>query len=206
MAPSDEAELINVVATAAAIDDRCGLGIVFVFFQLWRTRRPRGRRPGLACVWCGLPQPSRRVAAGGTLARPSWHVLLACTHTKHLPPLASSCRPSCFRFPRGNGLGLDLAAHGITPDLKGTPLEVGAPSHCSLCSRRAVCLRGTAHLPNRWFDGAPFCCSVHRRLAKRWCGAAAPMLPSWATAIPPTNASRRRRCWRGWVEEQLCSC
>ncbi len=33
--------------------------------------------------------------------------------------------PSCFRFPRGNGLGLDLSQHGITRDLKGTPLEVG---------------------------------------------------------------------------------
>lgn len=55
MAPSNEAELINMVATCAAIDDA----------------------------------------------------------------------PSCFRFPRGNGLGIDLAAHGITKDLKGTPLEVG---------------------------------------------------------------------------------
>lgn len=55
MAPSNEAELINMVATAAAIDDR----------------------------------------------------------------------PSCFRFPRGNGLGLDLAEYGISPDLKGRPLEVG---------------------------------------------------------------------------------
>lgn len=33
-------------------------------------------------------------------------------------------RPSCFRFPRGNGVGLDLAAEGIGKDLKGTPLEV----------------------------------------------------------------------------------
>ncbi|KAJ9523642.1 1-deoxy-D-xylulose 5-phosphate synthase [Haematococcus lacustris] len=55
MAPSNEAELINMVATAVAIDDR----------------------------------------------------------------------PSCFRFPRGNGLGLDLSLHGIAKDLKGTPLEVG---------------------------------------------------------------------------------
>ncbi len=55
MAPSNEAELIHMVATAAAIDDR----------------------------------------------------------------------PSCFRFPRGNGLGIDLAAEGIGKDLKGTPLEVG---------------------------------------------------------------------------------
>ncbi|GAB4813647.1 hypothetical protein N2152v2_000693 [Parachlorella kessleri] len=55
MAPSDEAELINMVATAAVIDDR----------------------------------------------------------------------PSCFRFPRGNGVGVDLTAEGITADLKGTPMEVG---------------------------------------------------------------------------------
>lgn len=54
MAPSNEAELINMVATAVAIDDR----------------------------------------------------------------------PSCFRFPRGNGIGLDLAAEGIV-DMKGRPLEVG---------------------------------------------------------------------------------
>ncbi|WIA11070.1 hypothetical protein OEZ85_011221 [Tetradesmus obliquus] len=55
MAPSNEAELINMVATATAIDDR----------------------------------------------------------------------PSCFRFPRGNGIGVDLAAEGIGKDLKGTALEVG---------------------------------------------------------------------------------
>mmetsp|Transcript_6361 Transcript_6361/g.14096 ORF Transcript_6361/g.14096 Transcript_6361/m.14096 type:complete len:725 (+) Transcript_6361:161-2335(+) len=55
MAPSNEAELINMIATAAAIDDR----------------------------------------------------------------------PSCFRYPRGNGIGVDLAAHGITKDLKGTPMEIG---------------------------------------------------------------------------------
>lgn len=54
MAPSNEAELINMVATAVAIDDA----------------------------------------------------------------------PSCFRFPRGNGLGLDLSLYGITKDLKGTPMEV----------------------------------------------------------------------------------
>eukprot|EP00891_Asterochloris_glomerata_P000618 jgi/Astpho2/618/fgenesh1_pm.00013_%23_13_t len=34
-------------------------------------------------------------------------------------------RPSCFRFPRGNGIGVDLAAAGISSNLKGTPLEVG---------------------------------------------------------------------------------
>lgn len=32
-------------------------------------------------------------------------------------------RPSCFRFPRGNGVGVDLAAAGIK-DMKGVPLEV----------------------------------------------------------------------------------
>lgn len=55
MAPSNEAELINMVATAAAINDR----------------------------------------------------------------------PSCLRYPRGNGIGVDLAEHGIGEDLKGTPLEIG---------------------------------------------------------------------------------
>jgi 1-deoxy-D-xylulose-5-phosphate synthase len=54
MAPSNEAELINMVATATAIDDR----------------------------------------------------------------------PSCFRFPRGNGIGVDLAAEGIGKDMKGVPMEV----------------------------------------------------------------------------------
>jgi len=39
--------------------------------------------------------------------------------------IAIDDRPSCFRFPRGNGIGLDLAAEGITDDLKGTPLEIG---------------------------------------------------------------------------------
>ncbi len=39
--------------------------------------------------------------------------------------IAIDDRPSCFRFPRGNGIGLDLAAEGITEDLKGTPLEIG---------------------------------------------------------------------------------
>lgn len=33
-------------------------------------------------------------------------------------------KPSCFRYPRGNGIGVDLAAEGIGKDLKGTPLEV----------------------------------------------------------------------------------
>lgn len=39
--------------------------------------------------------------------------------------IAIDDRPSCFRFPRGNGLGVDLAAYGVAPNLKGTPWEVG---------------------------------------------------------------------------------
>ena len=34
-------------------------------------------------------------------------------------------RPSCFRFPRGNGLGVDLASYGVGVDLKGKPWELG---------------------------------------------------------------------------------
>jgi 1-deoxy-D-xylulose-5-phosphate synthase len=34
-------------------------------------------------------------------------------------------RPSAFRFPRGTGVGVDLAAAGVAPNLKGTAWEVG---------------------------------------------------------------------------------
>ncbi|KAK9796686.1 hypothetical protein WJX73_009993 [Symbiochloris irregularis] len=34
-------------------------------------------------------------------------------------------RPSCFRFPRGNGLGVDLQQYGVAPNFKGTAWEVG---------------------------------------------------------------------------------
>ncbi|KAK9832728.1 hypothetical protein WJX81_004979 [Elliptochloris bilobata] len=39
--------------------------------------------------------------------------------------IAIDDRPSCFRFPRGNGIGVDLAACGVAPNLKGTAWEVG---------------------------------------------------------------------------------
>mmetsp|Transcript_12933 Transcript_12933/g.36383 ORF Transcript_12933/g.36383 Transcript_12933/m.36383 type:complete len:737 (+) Transcript_12933:138-2348(+) len=39
--------------------------------------------------------------------------------------IAIDDRPSAFRYPRGNGIGVDLEAEGIGPDLKGTPLELG---------------------------------------------------------------------------------
>jgi hypothetical protein len=45
------------------------------------------------------------------------------------------------RYPRGNGIGVDLAAEGIGKDLKGTPLEVGyvmrAEQAFVLCFQRA---------------------------------------------------------------------
>jgi 1-deoxy-D-xylulose-5-phosphate synthase len=34
--------------------------------------------------------------------------------------------PSCFRFPRGDGIGVDLAEAGVKPNFKGTPWEVRA--------------------------------------------------------------------------------
>ena len=36
--------------------------------------------------------------------------------------------PICFRFPRGNGTGLDLAAEGII-GYKGQPMQVRPPHH-----------------------------------------------------------------------------
>eukprot|EP01026_Neomeris_dumetosa_P020214 TRINITY_DN1814_c0_g1_i1.p2 TRINITY_DN1814_c0_g1~~TRINITY_DN1814_c0_g1_i1.p2 ORF type:complete len:261 (-),score=53.40 TRINITY_DN1814_c0_g1_i1:413-1090(-) len=82
MAPSNEAELINMVATAKAIDDR----------------------------------------------------------------------PCCFRYPRGNGIGVDLDAEGIGPDMKGTPLEVGKG-----VVRRGgtdICLLGYGSMVNSCIEAA----------------------------------------------------
>lgn len=53
-------------------------------------------------------------------------------HAPTPPHSASLPRPSCFRFPRGSGVGIDLAAEGITPDFKGVPLEVRW--WCGCCS------------------------------------------------------------------------
>jgi len=39
--------------------------------------------------------------------------------------IAIDDRPSAFRFPRGNGIGVDLKEWGVGPNLKGKPIEVG---------------------------------------------------------------------------------
>lgn len=39
--------------------------------------------------------------------------------------IAIDYAPSCFRFPRGNGIGVDLAEFGVAPNFKGTPWEIG---------------------------------------------------------------------------------
>eukprot|EP00884_Botryococcus_braunii_P014880 jgi/Botrbrau1/23393/Bobra.0051s0039.2 len=36
--------------------------------------------------------------------------------------------PSCFRFPRGNGIGVDLAEFGVAPNYKGRPWVLGKAS------------------------------------------------------------------------------
>lgn len=79
MAPADEAELMHMVATAAAIDDR----------------------------------------------------------------------PSCFRFPRGNGVGVSLP-----PDYKGTPLEVLSLSSQQFASvdKTKMILTSRANKPHTLFD------------------------------------------------------
>ena len=55
--------------------------------------------------------------------------------------IAIDDRPSCFRFPRGNGIGVDLAAYGVAPNLKGTAWEVGFSPCMLLCS---ACLPSSA--------------------------------------------------------------
>lgn len=41
--------------------------------------------------------------------------------------IAIDDQPSCFRFPRGNGLGVDFSEYGVAKNFKGTPWEVGFP-------------------------------------------------------------------------------
>nr|QBP34359.1 plastid 1-deoxy-D-xylulose 5-phosphate synthase [Ulva prolifera] len=38
--------------------------------------------------------------------------------------------PSCIRYPRGVGVGLDFQQHGIGPNMKGTPMELGKAKVC----------------------------------------------------------------------------
>ena len=40
--------------------------------------------------------------------------------------IAIDDQPSCFRFPRGNGIGADFAQNGVAKNHKGTPWEVSA--------------------------------------------------------------------------------
>lgn len=48
--------------------------------------------------------------------------------------IAIDDQPSCFRFPRGNGLGVDLAQYGVAKNHKGTPWEVRPWGHIYLPS------------------------------------------------------------------------
>jgi deoxyxylulose-5-phosphate synthase len=69
-------------------------------------------------------------------------------------------RPSCFRFPRGNGIGIDLAAEGIV-DMKGRPLEVGAAAPPAQRARVGVACRGRGarFLPEMMLPGGGQCCT-----------------------------------------------
>ena len=43
--------------------------------------------------------------------------------------IAIDDQPSCFRFPRGNGIGVDFNEYGVAKNHKGTPWEVGCLRH-----------------------------------------------------------------------------
>lgn len=97
------------------------------------------------------------------------------------------CRPSCFRFPRGTGVGLDLASEGIAPDLKGTPLPVSSWGHacefetyaCECQWRPPLCFTRLLVL------GTLLRCN---RLARCGCGEAALTLRWLAMATRSTTA------------------
>lgn len=50
-------------------------------------------------------------------------------------------QPSCFRFPRGNGIGVDFAAYGVSEKLKGTPWEVCSPCICWSSPSSTMCCK-----------------------------------------------------------------
>lgn len=57
-------------------------------------------------------------------------VVMAPSNEAELINMVATCaeiddRPSCFRFPRGSGIGVDLASEGVAPDFKGTPVPIG---------------------------------------------------------------------------------
>ena len=61
--------------------------------------------------------------------------------------IAIDDQPSCFRFPRGNGLGVDFAEYGVAKNHKGTPWEVspGLPPYGN-CMRALGCLMTRSRL------------------------------------------------------------
>ena len=61
-----------------------------------------------------------------------WILWVACAQPSNEAELCNAVatsvaiddQPSCLRFPRGNGLGVDFAAYGVSEKLKGTPWQV----------------------------------------------------------------------------------
>eukprot|EP00959_Pyramimonas_sp_CCMP1952_P097973 2047677-Pyramimonas_sp.AAC.1 len=72
---------------------------------------------------------TRLVPAPGicSLPSPDWLPLRFQADLIHMVATANAIDdcPSSVRYPRGNGLGVDLKEAGIGADLKGTPLEIG---------------------------------------------------------------------------------
>lgn len=60
--------------------------------------------------------------------------------------------PCCLRYPRGNGIGVDLAAEGIGPNMKGIPLSIGK----GVVRRggKDICLVGYGSIVNECLDAA----------------------------------------------------
>ena len=61
-------------------------------------------------------------------------------------------RPSCFRFPRGNGLGVDLKEYGVAANFKGKPWEIG--KGVVRRSGKDVCLLGYGTCTNQCLEAA----------------------------------------------------
>lgn len=128
--------------------------------------------------------------------------------------------PICFRFPRGNGVGVDLAAAGIT-GFKGVPMEVRLVSaygtlgtlgdrhmrggQCTTQGlRHGYCM---AYPPTacRWRGSADIICiACRRRLERVCCVGRAAMWRSLDTAPwSRCGTAVRRRHWSGTAGSSL---
>jgi Transketolase, pyrimidine binding domain len=124
MAPSDEAELIHMVGPPFALCLPQHIGL----FCTGSAQVALSIPASCSCTCCLLTTHRQTCALCHDALAPSFCGLYAFAPDLSIwlqvaTAAAMDKHPICFRFPRGNGVGVDLAAAGIT-GFKGVPMEV----------------------------------------------------------------------------------